>query len=536
MAKEARKLGSLENHEYGAGRMGRALRTYVAFKIANLVLAIGGQILVVKILVPEQYATYAVLLAVMIAGERLLSFGVDRTIMRFVPALTAQADSAGLRSLFLRVASVRAVGVLVLTLAFVLGASLLGSQLPTPLNFATTVAFYIWFLSYMLMADADAFAQSWLAHFDSALASFIEVALRTALIVAAIFMGVHVDGATVVYISCFTMTSTVIGLVLSLSRFKRLFRSTPASEQLAAARRKPTFEPRQALSFALANYASTAVYLISSPPVIRIVSATGLSTVALAAFSFIQTLATSLQRIFPGQLVLPLLEPAYMSRTIYRSGHTHGLAALSLVFKCELIILMLGVIFTAIAGGVIVEILSRFEYAKYYYVLPVLLIYIALATSYRLLEIVINSNFKQRIFFFIWPIGLVGLFFMHLTVGDWGLASVLFFPTAEIFFRVLGLAIAFRRYGTYRIFDFTRSGTAVGLAFAITFLALGAIQLSGADCVLCRASVATIGAVAYIGGCMLAKPLRTEECMALERALPRWLGFLLPVARLFSRG
>lgn len=516
--------------------MGAALRIYVAFKIVNLILAIGGQILVVKILMPEQYATYAVLLAVMVAGERLLSFGLDRTTMRFVPALTAEADAQGLRQLFYRLAGVRALSVLILTLAFLALSEALGSSLPTHLDAGTIVAFYIWFLSYMIMADADAFAQSWLAHFDSALAACVEVVLRTMLLVGAILLGAHVDVAAVIYISGFTMTFAVIALLLRLTRFRRLFRSTQESEQAAASRRHVTFEPRQALSFAAANYASTVVYLISSPPVVRIVGATGLSIVALAAFSFVQTLANSLQRMFPGQLILPLLEPAYMSQTVYRSGDRDGLAGLSLVFKVELIILMIGVIITTMSGREIVNILSREEYSNYYIVLPFLLIYISLATAYRMLEIVINTSFRQRVFFLIWPIGIFALVLMHYTVGYWGIASVLFFQIAEIFLRVLVLAVAFRSYGTSRIFDLPRSMSCVALAACITTVALGAIQLSGTGCVWCRAFVAAIGAASYIGGCMLIKPLRLDECLALERALPRWLRFLFPVSRRLSRG
>ena len=68
----------------------RALHAHAAFRLLSLLLGFGFQIVVVKVLSPEHYVTYAVLLATLTVGERLLSFGIGRTVLRFVPALVVR--------------------------------------------------------------------------------------------------------------------------------------------------------------------------------------------------------------------------------------------------------------------------------------------------------------------------------------------------------------------------------------------------------------------------------------------------------------
>ena len=57
-----------------------------------------------KTLPPSGYATYAIFLAILLTMERLLSFGIDRTLLRYVPSLTADGDYQGLAALLKRVA------------------------------------------------------------------------------------------------------------------------------------------------------------------------------------------------------------------------------------------------------------------------------------------------------------------------------------------------------------------------------------------------------------------------------------------------
>src|SRR5437899_2157743 len=91
------QLSSGEGNELASGgrdgiyvkpRIRRALFIHINARAANLILAFGFQILVVKRLPVGDYATYAVLLAALMLGQNIFSFGIDRMVYRFVPDLT----------------------------------------------------------------------------------------------------------------------------------------------------------------------------------------------------------------------------------------------------------------------------------------------------------------------------------------------------------------------------------------------------------------------------------------------------------------
>ena len=63
--------------------------------------------------------------------------------------------------------------------------------------------------------------------------------------------------------------------------------------------------------------------------------------------------------------------------------------------------------------------------------LPLLILSLTFGTAYRILEMIAIINFKQRIFYWLWPLGLTSTLIMYLTVGSWGIWSVLIFPTIE---------------------------------------------------------------------------------------------------------
>jgi O-antigen/teichoic acid export membrane protein len=507
---------------FSPGKIKTALHTYTWFKLVNFVLAFAFQVLVVKTLQPGQYATYAVLLAFLTTGERLLSFGLDRATMKFVPTLTQRRDSKRLRGAIVRICAMRLVALFVFAAICVLMLENLDRFLPA-IDRGTVVAFVIWFVSFTLMTDGDAFAQSWLAHSDSAAAQFLEVCARMLATIAAASLSVGgVSAGTIVTISATTSTLSAIYLLMRLSRFRSILKgSAPAVETSSADAR---FDPRGIPWFALANYASTIVYLVSSPPVIRIVASVGLGVVSLAAFSFIQTLATSAQRLLPGLLILPMLEPIIMSGILVRGKGEGIISGLSLLFKLEISCILSGIIVATIAGEELITIVSRRDYSNYSGVLIVMLIYVAFATAYRLLEMIINTNSKQRIFLVIWPISCISVITTYVFVQRIGLIAVLLIPTLEIALRVMLLATAFRQYGTFRVFDPLRTLPLILAAAIIAIAGRTSLRLLGTDhSMLLDFAVAAVAALLFLGGVCVCKILRPSEYEVLAAVFPeRW--------------
>jgi hypothetical protein len=489
------------------------------------------QIAVAKLLSPPHFATYAVLLATLTAGERALSLGIDRTILRFVPALMRENDLVGARALMSRVGLLRAAALFTFVVLGFFGARSLNSILPIQLSTGALFAFGVWFIAYTFTIDTDAFAQSHLAHYNSALGSTMEIIGRIALLfVIWRFEALNVEN--IVTISAITSTCAVTFIVYRLRGFIRPLMRTNLTVSSHA---DTTFDPTHGPMFALANYASTVSYLISSPPVIRIIATAGLDINALAAFSFAQGLCLSLSRIFPGLLMIQTVEPIVMSRLAGDIRGDRVNAGLSILFKTELIFILSAVIVTFIAGADIVVILSRPTYAPYYYVLPVLIGSLALYTSYRLFELVANSHYKQHIFFWLWPLSVLAMLAMYATMRGWGMLSVLIWPIAEMVVRICLLTFMLRRYAVWRAFDppcsallILSAGTVV--IFLSVLRTILPIHVHYSDLIL-----AGLGLILFLVSLFIIRPIRPTEYEIIVAAIPAPLAILRRIALIITR-
>ena len=288
------------------GAMQQALHGHATFRFIALLLGFSFQILVVKILSPESYATYAVLLATLVVGERLLSFGTDRTLLRFFPAIVSRKDRAGLKFIATRVGLLRAT-VLTLLVVALTSSPVLQHITPGKIGGATTIAFAVLFVSYSLLKECDAVAQSLILHHWAASAAACEVVLRlgSLSLLHFFFRVADVETIVVVYAATSSVAAAGLPLILWLATRRRWIPSlsTSPSQNDVVIDLKLQI-PR----FASAAYASTLSYLTSSSGVVRLIARTGLDIHALAAFSFVQSLSASLSSALPGQLVLPSLE------------------------------------------------------------------------------------------------------------------------------------------------------------------------------------------------------------------------------------
>jgi O-antigen/teichoic acid export membrane protein len=507
----------MEDRSTSGARLRRALHFYTYSKLLNFVLSFFFQILIVKILSPEKYATYAVLLAIVLAGERVLSFGVDRTIMRFLPTLTPGRDTVELRSLGLLVGLTRACALTILVAAIYFGADYINRIIPVSLDGTTLIAFAIWFVGHSLFADADALAQSWLAHMNSAITATAEVVARFVIvsIICLYWRDISVEWIVAVW-----AVTTTLGTVSLLYQLRHNFSRTWMRVDGGGLRAGEAESVKShARSFMASAYASTWGWLFSSPSVVRIVATGGLDILSLAAFSFVQGFTFSLQRAFLGLQFLPSLE-ALMARYAGGPRDERILAALSLIFKVDLICMLAVLIATAIAGFEIVTLLSRPAYAPYYFIFPILMLTLISHTIYRIFEMIASLMFRHRIFMTLWPLGLLTILAMYMTVSRWGLWSVLFLPIAEQCIRAGILLVAFRKDNIWRVFDPARS---LSLAFSAALI-LGALfflrTILMTPGFASNLALAVAGNLAFLGVLFVLRPLRPTEYDVLGETVP----------------
>ena len=167
-----------EQSSKGEGQ--RAITVNMAARLAAMFFGFVFQVLVVKILVPSQFAAYALFFAALTIGAEVLSFGVGNTLIRFCPLVH---DRGSLRALKLFVSShdcskdrftIHCDHMLLLSVRF---ATFL---LPSDLAPGTLYVFAVWLATSILYLDAFALAQSLMAQRNAAIVTISEAATRSA--------------------------------------------------------------------------------------------------------------------------------------------------------------------------------------------------------------------------------------------------------------------------------------------------------------------------------------------------------------------
>lgn len=495
-------------------RLRRALCVHITARTLNLVLAFGFQILVVKRLPVGDYATYAVLLAALMFVQNILSFGVDRTMYRFVPDLTLRREWSALLALFLGIGVARVAGIALFLIAVQYG--VLDWFVSERLTTTTRVAFTVWYIATSTFGDADALAQTWVAHSRLAIATTVEVTSRFAAVVLLLATGHAATAELIVVISAATAVLALATIVaLLVPTVTALWRT-----QVAADTNMPV-DIKQAPRFAAMIYLALFAWALSNPSVVRLVAATGLDVLSLAGFSFAQSLLGSLQRGLPGTLVLPGLEPVVMANMARGVSREKLFAPLSLVYKLDLVCSLALMTATSVAGAAIVRILARPTYAEYFFVLPVLAGMMAINTAYRIFEIVGNVNFNQKVFLLLSPLGLASAGAIYVTMGRYGIWSVLAFPLIESAARFCIFLVVYRKDVVGRAIDLVRMFEFALISLLVVLAGLGAKELMGVASDRAALAVAAGCVAAMIGAILLLRPIRPAEREVALSVIPK---------------
>lgn len=487
----------------------RALQIHYSFKFTNLVLGFAFQILVVKTLSPNDYATYAFFLALLLTMERVFSLGIDRTLLRYVPAYSADGNFASLRILLrkaaiARVASIAVAVSLVYLMAVYGGGGVLPDESPLALY-----SFCIWYIGYAVMTDLEMLAQSWVLHATTAVAGTLDVLARSASVLCLVVLEYKISGVTIIVISAIT---TSLASVFVLARMVWL---RSQISHLVIERDKEPSHPavRGAPVFALSVYASNLGWLMTSPSVIRILAKGGLDVVAFSAFSFAQALCVSIQRSFPGPMVLPSLEPIFAR---FATSPNLMSELVAMIFKFELICFASFSIVTVLAGEQLIAIISRPEYGQYYYLFPAIMFVLLLQTIYRVGELVASLQLTHVVFLFLWPVSILGTASLYFTVEKWGVVAILLIPVLESLVRI-AIVMHYNRHSVgWRAIDPVRSLQVCLSASVVIVIAL-LVRKAFPEF---QIALAMGSLLVFFGSLFVARPFRKEELQCLALAVP----------------
>ncbi|MGO4574236.1 hypothetical protein [Microvirga sp. 2TAF3] len=494
----------------------RRLTTSAITRLGVLILGLAFQVLLAKIMLPQEYAIFALALAGSSLFISIASLGISRAISRFLPELIVKGNKGTLRHAIGRAAVYRLASVFAVAGVtwFILGFYPLTSGL---LHEPSRIIIIFWFVSLLLQLEAEAVALALMEHDLWSVASLLEILVR---LCVTLFISVTrgLDASDVIFIWLLTSGTLVVGtLFVILARRHRYWMMNVAN---SGAHAVPSFNPRVQHAFALGIYVSSCAWMATSPAALRLVSAASLPVIPLAAISFVQGLISSVQRGLPVHLMAPTLEPLLISKSATSGKISDALHILSLLAKAETVLILFGIAIITPIASVMLGIIARPEFAAYGYVIPILMAQALGASYYRVLEIVAGMALRHRTFTLVAPLGLICLLLVFLTTPYLGLTAVLLWPSFEVTFRLLIIRMALRSNGAEQALDTGRLAPLVAATVALLVLGhLVAAEFNFGTAARFATSVATGFGFALL--LFIIRPIRSEEYVLTASTFPR---------------
>ncbi|MBM6582057.1 hypothetical protein ILT44_17795 [Microvirga sp. BT689] len=519
----------LAKEEHGTllkGSLTQRITIAAAARIGVLLVGLCFQILLARMMLPEEYAKYAVALAGASLFCSVADLGVTRVISRFLPLIMLEGSRRTLREAIVRYVVFRFGGILTVTtgVGLLLWVSPFGWTLD---RIYSDKLVFVWFILLFFQSDMQSIARSLMEDTSWAVFSLIEIFARAAVIAFLGKAGI-LDAEAVIETWALTSLSLIVGMatVFLLRRHHyELAKVVPSDGETNLG-----LLPSVQLSFALGTYLSSISYLATSPAAVRLASAPSLAPVPLAAVSFIQSLINSVHSALPVHLVGVPLEPALISK-ISKSGEISvAQDILGVLLKAETIIILFGMVISVPLAPMLLRLISREEFSSYGYIIPIILLQFLGKSCYRIMEIMAGITLRHRIFAATLPLGVACLTVVFMTTPKLGLFAVLFWPIVEVLIRIGLLRMSLGQHGSKRILDTARLGPLFAVAGGL--IVLCEIADTGFDLGAIGRVLASIAAgTVYVLLLLILRPVRKDEYKFIVGAVPKLQGTALNILR-----
>jgi O-antigen/teichoic acid export membrane protein len=489
-------------------------------RILSLVVLLGFQLLIVRLLDPIEYGRFAIVVAWGAVAQVALSFGVQRVVPKYLAQVGHGLRPAAARKLVRASLGVR----LGLAVAAIIGTQWASWRfgLASDADLPLLAGALLYIPATMAQNDADAMAQALGLQRVSRIALVGENVGRFALVAGAAGLGRIGTAVEILLIGGATCALSALLLLLAVRRALAGMPERAGDYGL---------DRREALPLALGGYVSTMAWFLSSPGATRIVAGHVLSVVAFAGFSFAQTLVLSFQRYMPAMLLFPFVEPAVL-RHHARTGDVGRLeAALSLLIKIDLMAVGGAIVGCIVAGEPLIALLTGGRYAQSAFVLPFVLAYVSSTAIYRAFEIVAVALGDSAAMLWTLAPSLIGLCLALWLAPHIGIWVVLVYPLADAAARLSLFRRALSRYGVHHVLDLPVAAGLILMVAVIAGAGVAAVWLTQAGAVA-TIGIGIVAGLAYGGSLLLMRPLRHRELAIFGEEGPR---ALLSALRRFAR-
>jgi len=363
------------------------LREFLLGRFVAAILSFLANILIVRELAEDAYASYATLTGLQLIFLLLLSFGIERAMARFAGEAAMRWSRSSLLQLVGGGVLLRTAALLLLMLATIPLADAMATWFNVPSWTEVAPAFWVYTIFFGVFEALQAVAQSFMCQKAIRVGLTVQWGLRVLAVCFYVAFELPLGLAAVMWI--FASTSIFPVLIL-LPPIIAVIRGRPEHGDVV----DPNVSYREVLALGSHNYLEKLASLPSSGAFFRLLAAGALPTVATASFGFYQTLWGVFHRHMPSSISMGMLEATVAGRYAQKRDLREVGTVLSVMFKINLLVLIPLVAWLAVSGTQVVSLLTGGKYVNQAWALSVITIGLIPAGLWQL--VIVHSNAMSR--------------------------------------------------------------------------------------------------------------------------------------------
>ncbi len=353
-------------------------------------------VLLVRHMDVSSYAAYVAFFGVAGIAGLLSSLGLERAITRFVPEGRLFHDAATLRRFIGRLLGVQFIAALVVASLLALAWKPLVSLFDFVATEDAPFALILYLIATALAASLSTTLQALLRQKLLTGATVIQWTLRLGWILA---LALHGDGNITLAQALWIMALPELGLALALAVALLLTLQSISDAHEPPARNEKEGWPDLGEVAALAGH-SFSFNLLAAPPqgyFMRTIVAATLPAETVAAFGFFSNLLDRIRMYLPMQLMYNLVEPVLVAHYLENKDEKALTRNIGLIYKANLLIIVMALLFLAIDGKSVVSLLTGGKYVEQTWILFLLLMQITLGSHVIAIQLLVNVLKKTKV-------------------------------------------------------------------------------------------------------------------------------------------
>lgn len=387
------EAGKRTRDYYGLARIRDSLFHFVFGKGFSAFSALAVVILIIRELSVGEYAIYATLYAIVMMLRLLTSFGINSTVLRFIPDLRVVANNvAAYRLLFAGVALRAVFYIAPVAIAYLFA----GDQLVELLSLDG----FEW--AFMLYLIVGFFRISGL-FYAGALESLLwqkqtqySIAFSNLIKLLGVIGLIYLKDFSLYNVILLELSCEILTMILMLSTSIYSWRQDTARGEGQAS--TLTQETGRYVRFSFWAYLFNLTAALNGSAPNRLIAAAFMSTTQMALFGAVDRLIQLIRQYEPIKLLMGLFRPVFNSKYRSREDYPVIMAMADSMFRLNLVVLALPLLPIAVSGRPIFDLISNGKYADGYLLFLGFFAVLALASLMMVLELLVKAVELTKIF------------------------------------------------------------------------------------------------------------------------------------------